>query len=51
MSPACPNPKDTRASLEQQAGKVLTGNGWELSTWDIFMLLSHFLPSVSLCGA
>lgn len=51
VSPPCLNPKDTRASLEQQAGKVLTGKGWEISTWDLLMLFTHLLPSVSLCGA
>lgn len=51
MSPPCPHPEDTRASLEQQAGKALTGKGWEISTWDILMLFTPFLPSVSLRGA
>lgn len=52
MSPPCPKPKDTGASLEQQAGKVLTGKGWEISTWTILlMLFTHFLPSVSHHGA
>lgn len=51
MSPPCPHPEDTRASLEQQAGKALTGKGRKISTWDILMLFTHFLPSVSLRGA
>ena len=41
--PAC-TPRTREHPREQQAGKVLAGEGWKISTLDILMLVTSLPP-------